>query len=79
MNVGTMDRLNAELGNQVDTPERVADAVLHAMARGRNESVIGWPERFFTRLNGVFPSLVDGALIKQLPVIRRFIQGDLRS
>ena len=76
---GTMDRLNAELGNPVDAPERVADAVLHAMARGRNESVIGWPERFFTRLNGVFPQLIDGALIKQLPVIRRFIQGDLRS
>jgi short-subunit dehydrogenase len=79
MNAGTMDRLNAKLGNQVDAPERVADAVLHAIARGRNESVIGWPERFFTRLNGVFPSLVDDALIKQLPVIRRFIQGDLRS
>jgi short-subunit dehydrogenase len=79
MNAGATDRLNAELGNRVDAPERVADAVLQAMAQGRSESVIGWPERFFTRLNGVFPSLVDGALIKQLPVIRRFTQGDLRS
>jgi hypothetical protein len=67
---------NADRGT---APERVADAVLQAMAQGRSESVIGWPERFFTRLNGVFPSLVDGALIKQLPVIRRFTQGDLRS
>lgn len=79
MNAGATDRLNAALGNRVDAPERVADAVLHAMAHGRGESVIGWPERLFTRLNGVLPSLVDGALIKQLPVIRRFVQGDLRS
>lgn len=75
----TRTPMNAALGNPVDAPERVANAVLHAMARGRNESVIGWPERFFTRLNGVFPQLIDGAIIKQLPVIWRFIQGDLRS
>jgi hypothetical protein len=29
------------------------------------------PERFFARLNGVLPGLVDRALKKQLPVIRR--------
>ena len=79
MNAGAMDRLNETLGNRVDPPARVAETVLQSLLRGGHESVIGWPERFFTRLNGVFPSLVDGALIKQLPVIRRFIQGDLRS
>lgn len=76
MNAGAMDRLNAELGNRVDEPERVAEVVLDALAEGRSEAVIGWPERLFTRLNGVLPSIVDGALIKQLPVIRRFIHGE---
>lgn len=79
MNAGAMDRLNAQLGNRVDAPERVAETVLDALTTGRSEAVIGWPERLFTRLNGVLPSLVDGALIKQLPVIRRFIHGEPRS
>jgi len=32
---------------------------------------LGWPERFFIKLNSIFPSLVDRALRKQLPVIRQ--------
>jgi hypothetical protein len=42
------------------------------LAGGRAEAVLGWPEKFFARVNGVLPRLVDGALLKQLPVIRRY-------
>jgi hypothetical protein len=38
----------------------------------RVESVIGWPEKLFARVNGILPRVVDGALRKQLPVIRRY-------
>jgi hypothetical protein len=42
------------------------------LAGGRLEAVLGWPEKLFARVNGVLPRVVDGALRKQLPVIRRY-------
>jgi hypothetical protein len=36
------------------------------------DRAMGWPERVFLRINAIFPSLVDGALRKQLAAIKRF-------
>jgi hypothetical protein len=38
-------------------------------------AVLGWPEKLFARINAVLPRLVDGALIRQLPAIRRHAPG----
>ena len=65
--------MNDALGNATDPPERVAEALERMLlARRMRDRAIGWPERLFLRLNAVFPSLVDGALRKQLPAIKRF-------
>lgn len=65
--------MNRELGVAVDAPGKVADALLQQLRSGRPlDRFIGWPEKFFVRLNGLFPRLVDKALRKQLPVIERF-------
>jgi short-subunit dehydrogenase len=74
LNSNAMDELNRELGNRVDDPDRVANVVIAGLSTRRANTVIGWPETLFARINAVMPSLVDGALVKQLPVIRRFIQ-----
>lgn len=74
LNSNAMDELNRQLGNQVDDPDRVAQVVVAGLSTRRTNRVIGWPEALFARVNAVLPSLVDGALVKQLPVIRRFIQ-----
>lgn len=71
MNAGAGDRLNAELGVAVDDPQVVANAVCAMLTQSRPFAVIGWPEKLFARLNAVLPRLVDGALIRQLPAIRR--------
>ncbi|MEZ5458518.1 MAG: SDR family oxidoreductase [Steroidobacteraceae bacterium] len=71
MNAGAADRLNAELGTAVDEPAVVAKAVCRMLEAPRPFAVLGWPEKLFARLNAVMPRLVDGALIKQLPAIRR--------
>ncbi|MNJ01425.1 short chain dehydrogenase [compost metagenome] len=42
------------------------------MQAERNELYLGWPEKLFVRLNGMLPGLVDRALRKQLPLIRRY-------
>jgi short-subunit dehydrogenase len=72
INSSAVERMNAELGVAMDPPELVAKAVCDMLAGDRVESVIGWPEKLFARLNGILPRVVDGALRKQLPVIRRY-------
>lgn len=72
INTSAVERMNAELGVAMDPPELVAKAVCNMLAGRRLEAVIGWPEKLFARLNGVLPRVVDGALRKQLPVIRRY-------
>ena len=72
INTSAVERMNDELGVAMDPPEVVAKAVCDMLAGGRVEAVIGWPEKFFARVNGILPRLVDGALRKQLPVIRRY-------
>ena len=71
MNAGPTAAMNAELGTAVDEPERVAAELLALLHSARGVRFVGWPERFFIKLNGLFPSLVEKSLIKQLPVIRR--------
>lgn len=71
MNPPEVVALNKELGNTTDSPKRVADELLTLLKKGKGSRAIGLPERFFARLNAVFPSVVDGALAKQLPIIRR--------
>jgi short-subunit dehydrogenase len=72
INSGPVDELNAALGNTVDDPAAVADQVIDLLVRGRTEATLGWPEKFFARLNAVLPGMVDAALRKQLPLIKRY-------
>ena len=72
INTSAVERMNAELGVAMDPPELVARAVCDMLDNGRAEAVLGWPEKFFARFNGLLPRVVDGALRKQLPVIRRY-------
>lgn len=73
MNSPQAEALNAALGNTVDTPSAVAHAIINAVEQQREDLQIGLPERFFTRLNTLWPSVVDRALLRQLPMIRRFV------
>ncbi|MFK8333193.1 SDR family oxidoreductase [Pseudomonas sp. BJa5] len=70
MNSPAAQALNAALNASVDDPQAVADAVIQAIAGDRRDLFLGWPERFFVRLNSLLPSLVDRGLRKQLPLIR---------
>jgi short-subunit dehydrogenase len=72
INTSAVERMNDELGVAMDPPELVAKAVCDMLAGGKVEAVLGWPEKLFARVNGLLPRVVDGALRKQLPVIRRY-------
>ena len=64
--------MNEALGVATDTPETVAAAIEKTLVRSRREFLLGLPERMFALINAVAPGLIDRALCKQLPVIRRF-------
>lgn len=67
--------MNKELGNRMDEPEVVAQHLMQALENDRILlRYIGWPEKLFVVINSVLPKIVDRALLKQLPVIRRFAQ-----
>jgi short-subunit dehydrogenase len=71
MNGAGVCALNAELGVAMDEPAAVARELLALLRRPSRERLLGMPERFFARLNQLLPGVVDRALRRQLPIIRR--------
>jgi short-subunit dehydrogenase len=71
MNGAGLCALNAELGVAMDDPALVARELLALLRRPTRERLLGMPEAFFARLNQLMPGLVDRALRRQLPIIRR--------
>ena len=72
LNSMAMQALNDELGNAVDDPDAVAARLVAALRQPGRDHLLGWPESFFARLNALFPTMVGGALRKQLAVIRLY-------
>ena len=64
--------MNYELGNAMDHPSVVANAVISMLEKGQTSRYLGWPEKLFVRVNSLFPKIVDKALRGKLPVIREF-------
>ncbi|MCQ4320484.1 SDR family oxidoreductase [Stutzerimonas stutzeri] len=75
MNSDDVVAMNDELKVEMDDPQEVARQIVHAITVEREELYLGWPEKLFVRLNGLLPRLVDQALRKQLPVIKRFARA----
>ncbi|MEH6592825.1 MAG: SDR family oxidoreductase [Halioglobus sp.] len=71
MNPDAVVAMNSELGNATDSPEVVAEELMRLLEKPTATRFLGWPERFFIKLNSLFPGMVDQALGKQLPIIRR--------
>ena len=72
INSAEVEQMNAELGVAMDPVATVAAAACRILEQEATETVVGWPEKLFTRINGVLPGLVDKAIAKQLSVIRRY-------
>ncbi|WP_226701864.1 SDR family oxidoreductase [Microbulbifer elongatus] len=83
LNTEAVVGLNRALGNRSDSPQQVARQCV-ALLEGRRSArrFMGWPERLFIKVNALLPFLVDTALVKKMPVIRRFaeqnqVHGDM--
>ena len=64
--------LNEALGNQTDEPDAVAQAFIKQLENNLPRVALGCAERFFAKLNALVPSVVDNALAKKLPTIKRY-------
>ena len=73
MNPAALCALNAELGVAMDDPAVVATQLMRLLERPAAERLLGMPEKLFARINQFAPWLVDRALARQLPVIRRHL------
>jgi hypothetical protein len=71
MNGAGLQALNAELGVAMDDPAAVAQELLRLLRRPARERLLGMPEKLFARINQLLPGVVDRALRRQLPTIRR--------
>lgn len=71
LNTPAVNALNEELGSQSDSPDAAARQIVAALAAGRGETFLGFPERLFAWLNGFAPSLIDRALKPKLAIVKR--------
>ena len=65
LNSSAIYRMAESVKMNMDEPEMVADKIIQAIARGRKDVYLGFPESLFARINAILPRLVDGALKKQ--------------
>ncbi len=73
LNGPRVDALNQALGTGTDLPGVVADQVIRLLREpSRPRVFLGWPEKLFIVLNSLLPWLIDVAMRKQLPVVKRF-------
>ncbi len=63
-----------ETKTNMDEPDYVAEQIVIAIESDAKEYFIGQPESFFARLNGMFPRLVDGGLLKNTRIARKYAQ-----
>ncbi len=70
INSPEVNSMNRDLGVAEDDPRDVARAFLVFLHQEAMVRRIGFPERFFVRLNQLAPGLVSRALRRQLPRIR---------
>jgi len=74
LNDDLTSQMHLETGTNLDEPDYVAGQIVQAIEREAKECFIGQPESFFARLNGIFPRLVDGGLLKNTRIARKYAQ-----
>lgn len=63
----------AKTGNKMDDAETVANIVVNALEKEKQEVFIGQPQSFFAWLNGVAPKMVNIGLKKQTALAAPFL------
>lgn len=70
LNPKVLYSMSDKLGMTFDEPDHVADHIVRAIEKDRNEYFIGFPESLFVYINALVPGLVDLALAKQARMLK---------
>ncbi|WP_374582384.1 SDR family oxidoreductase [Pseudoduganella sp.] len=73
INSTEVNAMNSALGTAEDSPETVAAAFADFLAGSAWQATMGRKESLFVLLNRLLPALPDGAIRKQLAVIRQYL------
>lgn len=73
-NDARVDAYNRATGTAMDTPERVALALVELIDSEAAERFVGWPEKLAVRLNGAVPEWLDGAFDKHRGQLNPMLQ-----
>jgi short-subunit dehydrogenase len=69
-----VDMLN-KVGQTMDAPDTVADIIIKALEKEKQEVFIGQPQSFFAWLNGVAPKLVNIGLKNQTALAKPYLKN----
>lgn len=65
LNSGAIAKLHARTNTVNDAPEDVAARIVRAIEGQHKDTVIGFAEGIFARINAVLPGIIDGALVQK--------------
>ena len=69
----------AELGMMhMDEPSWVAQKIVSAIVKEKDEAYMGFPESVFARINAILPGIVSRSITKQVPTLISFTQQKLK-
>lgn len=72
LNSPAVQAMNKALNTRTDNPDVVAMELVKLLKANACEHYIGWPEKFFVKLNQLLPSVVAKSIVKQLPLIKQY-------
>lgn len=75
LNSDAVYRMAEATAMRIDEPDWVAARIVEAIERDAKDVYLGFPEKFFARLNSFLPRLVDGGLRKQNRIMAPFARG----
>ncbi|MGM0429231.1 MAG: SDR family oxidoreductase [Pseudomonadota bacterium] len=74
LNNGFISRLNAALKTKQDDPQQVAQQLTRQIENQSWLQTLGWPERLFVRLNGLWPEQVGRSLKKARDTLYQLLE-----
>lgn len=72
LNTGAVYRMAEATRMNMDEPAWVAARIVSSIEADAKDVYLGFPEKFFARLNGFLPRLVDGGLRKQNRIMESY-------
>jgi short-subunit dehydrogenase len=73
INSDKVNELNNKLKNAVDKPEHIVPQIIAAIEKNKSEKFFGFPEKIFTKINALFPSVVSNAINKEHKTIKQIL------